>query len=361
MNKLALLVYDISLIDGAERVAINLAYEFAKYYKVFIISLFCKYNIPFDLKEKCCIYIVSSIEKSISFNFLFLTHKVYKYLKTNKVDLIISITAGVVTIADFAAIMLSTKVIYAEHSNLENKTYGKKHQLRQYIGAKLSDYVVTLTERDRKNFIDKFKLPDDKIVSISNWYSGEKETKEQYNSKVKRIISVGRLEKVKGYDLLLKVADEIKNKYPDWTWDIYGDGSLYTYLKREIKKKKLDKFIFLKGNVNNIDKYYKNYSFLVMTSLYEGFPMTLLEAQNAKLPIVCFDCPTGPAEIVEHGVNGFLIPSYDINIMVTQIEKLINNERLRIQYSDHADQNLIRYKKNIILDKWLNVFQKLME
>ncbi len=84
-----------------------------------------------------------------------LASKLRKYITLNKIDILIAITAGVVTIADLAAVRTSTRVIYAEHSNLENKTYGYKHQLRQWIGAKYSDKVVALTERDKNNFIKK--------------------------------------------------------------------------------------------------------------------------------------------------------------------------------------------------------------
>ena len=150
---LGIFVYDISLTGGAEHVAINLGETFASYHNVYMISLFeaepQKVNRNLGYKN----ITLSDSVGSIPLNFLKYTSKLKKQLKENNIDILLTITAGVITLANAAAIGTKTKVIYAEHSNLENKTYGKKHEFRQFIGAKFSDYTVTLTERDKNNFI----------------------------------------------------------------------------------------------------------------------------------------------------------------------------------------------------------------
>lgn len=353
---LGIFVYDISLTGGAEHVAINLGETFASYHNVYMISLFeaepQKVNRNLGYKN----ITLSDRTGSIPLNFLKYTSKLKKQLKENNIDILLTITAGVITLANAAAIGTKTKVIYAEHSNLENKTYGKKHEFRQFIGAKFSDYTVTLTERDKNNFIKTFNVPTNKICTIPNWYINNNNSDTPYNPDTKKIVSVGRLESVKGYNYLLEVAKILSQKHGDWHWDICGDGTLRQELEASIKALGLSDFITLKGNVNNVADILKNYSLFVMTSKYEGLPMSLLEAQSASLPIVSFDCPTGPGEIISDGINGYTVPTYETETMANKLDELICNRQLRVNFSNNAQIDIARFSKSRVLNMWLELF-----
>ena len=350
---IAILVYDISLTGGAERVALNLAEEFSKYYNTTMISVFNENKYKNSNFETV---VLSPKTVSISKSFLLLTKRLRSYLKDLKIDILLSVTAGVVTLAVASAVGLKTKVVYSEHSNLENKSYGRKHQFRQLIGSAFSDCTVTLTERDKKNFQSKYNLSSKRIASIPNWYDNTCIVERKYNCLSKKIISVGRLEYVKGYDYLLKIAKKIYNSNKDWHWDIYGDGSLHNELQKTIDNYGLNEFVTLKGNVGSLDDVYNDYAFLVMTSRYEGLPMVLLEAKAHKLPIVSFNCPTGPAEIVSDGINGLIVKAYDIDEMCTAINQLINDKSKRVQFSQSAQLNMDKYSKQFVLKKWKRLF-----
>lgn len=355
---LALLVYDISLTGGAEHVALNLASEFSKIYKTCLVSIFDQkhiYNTIYPYE----IYILSKQNVSITMNLMKLSARLRNYIRQNKIDILIAITAGVVTVANLATINMRVKVIYAEHSNLENKTYGKKHQLRQFIGAKVSDIVVTLTNRDQDNFKKMYGIRGEKIYVIPNWYVPNTVSNEKNRNISKCIISVGRLEKVKGYHYLLEVAKKIYPYFPDWKWDIYGEGNLREEIQRQIKLNSLGDFIELKGNIMDLSKIYGNYSIYVMTSLYEGLPMSLLEAQAAGLPIVSFDCPTGPAEIVANGVNGIIVQAYNVEKMVMALKRLMEDANLRESYASKASINLYRFSKENVMQKWIKLFKQI--
>jgi Glycosyltransferase len=355
---IALLVYDISLTGGAERVALNLATEFSDLYETHLISLFDERNIfeniyPFNT----CVLFRQTV--SISLNLLSLSCKLRRYIQKNKINVLVSITAGVVTVANFATAKTNVQVIYAEHSNLENKTYGKKHEFRQLIGAKFSDAIVTLTNQDKNNFLKKYKISERKVCTIPNWFVSNTRENKEYNIQSKKIISVGRLEKVKGYNYLIEVAKKVYLKFPDWKWDIYGEGSLHEEIQKQVDQKKLNNFIKLKGNVKDVLDIYNNYSIFVMTSLYEGLPMVLLEAQSAGLPVVSFNCPTGPSEIVENGVNGIIVQSYDVEKMAEVLGYLMDNKELRKYYASNARINLHRYDKENVMKKWVELFEKI--
>lgn len=359
MKNIGILVYDTSLVGGAERVAINLAEEFANKYKVHLISLFNEKNIEEKVKRNYNTYIINKETISISKNLLKLSKILKRYLIQNNIDILLAITAGVNSVAILGTANTNIKTIYCEHSNLENRTYGKKHELRQYLGAKFMDKVVTLTERDKSNFINILKTPEKKVVVIPNWFNNEEKEEIQYKSNSKKIITVGRLERVKGHDLLIKVAKKVQEKHNDWIWEIYGDGKYKEEIKENIKNNNLENFIILKGNVTNIKEIYKTSSFFVLTSYYEGLPLVLLEAQQAKLPIISFDCPTGPAEIVENNKNGYIVPTYDIEQMASKINYLIENRKKREIFSNNAQINIGQFEKSNVLNKWIELIENI--
>ncbi len=360
MKTIGLLVYDCSLVGGAERVAINMAKELSAFYKVHLISLFSEKDKSVYESEKYTSAVISSTSLSITKHFFKLSGKIKKYIKENNIEVLFAITAGVVTLAVNAASGIKTKVVYCEHSTLVNKTYGKKHELRQLIGAKLSDVSVALTKEDMGYFKKMYKLPDRKLRYIYNWSEFEP-VLAPYDEESRKIISVGRLEYVKGYDLLLEAAEKVYEKHPQWHWDIYGGGSYKEKIESGIKEKKLENFITLKGSVNDLNKRYSEYSFFVQTSYYEGFSLTLLEARLSGLPTVSFNCPTGPMEIVADGVNGILVPCYDTEKLADAVNKLIENSELRVSMALHSGDNIEKFSKEKIIEEWKALIKELTE
>ena len=385
MSNIALLVYDVTLTGGAERVALNLAGEFArkkadpdkmsdktdkngstehKKNNVYIISVAMS-GVPDDLYDGNSDRYSEDVEflsiapemGSITLNFLRYKRRLKRILKEKNIDILMSITAGVVTLAIAAARGTKAKVIYCEHSNLENRTYGKKHVFRQHFGADHADAVVTLTKRDRGNFIRFFKTPKEKLFAIPNWYTPY-DKQVSYDSTSKKIISVGRLEKVKGYEYTIECAERILKDNPDWEWDIYGDGTLREELQSMIDDRHIER-LTLKGNASDIRDRYPGYAFLVLTSLYEGFSLALLEAQVAGLPIVSFDCPTGPSEIVSNGVNGYVVTQFDVDELTDKVQELISSPDMRVSFSEHAGDMLHRYEKKRVIRQWQRVFNRL--
>lgn len=359
MKKIGILVYDTSLVGGAERVAINLAQELSKNYETHLISLFNEKGKNDTCRVEYKTYTISEKTVRITTNLIRLSKKLKGYLLQNEIDILLCITAGVNTVAIMATCKTKIKTVYCEHSNLENKSYGKKHQIRQYLGAKYMTKVITLTERDRNNFIKDFNVPENKVKCITNWFTPTTHNSRPYKDDSKKIITVGRLEKVKGHDLLIKVAKKVRDKHNDWTWDIYGDGKFKDTIEKNIIENGVKDFVFLKGNVNNLNDIYSEYAFFVLTSYYEGIPLVLLEAQESKLPVVSFDCPTGPAEIIEHNINGFIIPTYNIDKMAEKICELIENKNKRIQFSNNAKINLKNFDKKNIIQKWIDLIENI--
>ena len=356
---IGLLVYDISLTGGAEAAALNLAEEFGREHDTCLISLFSERGQSCYLAVGFEAVYLRQTTVSITAHFVELSRELREVIESRSLDVVFAISAGVVTVALFASCGTAAKIVYCEHSNLENKTYGKKHELRQMIGAKYSDIVVTLTERDRANFVHTFKLPEERVVAIPNWFVATEGEPPQYDVASKAIVSVGRLEMVKGYDYLLEVAYILKEICDGWSWDIFGDGSYRERIQSRIEMLGLNEHVRLKGNVSDLPVRLPKYSMFVMTSLFEGLPMSLLEAQEAGLPIVSFDIATGPAEIVSDGENGALIEPYDTVAMACEVARLQNDDALRSGYAAKARMNLGRYSKKAVLAKWSNLLRNI--
>ena len=162
----------------------------------------------------------------------------------------------------------------------------------------LIDKVVVLTKSDLKSY------PSKKVFNISN-ISPYPISSREYSINSKKIIAVGRLDYQKNFgDLILAWNKIPKDVISEWTLEIWGEGDEYDNLLYLINKLDI-KNIHLKGIANNMEDVYLSSSFLVMSSLFEGLPMVLIEAQSFGLPIVSFDCPYGPSEVITHDKDGF--------------------------------------------------------
>lgn len=149
------------------------------------------------------------------------------------------------------------------------------------------------------------------------------------------------------------------SRYPDWQWDIYGSGNdqIKQYLITELDKGGVLSRVHFKGNVKGTDNIYPDHAIYVMTSRYEGLPLVLLEAKQYGLPIVSFNCPTGPAEIVLDKENGYLVDDYDINYMSEKIFTLIENENLRAQFAEKSMKDTEKFSKKKIIKQWEDLIE----
>lgn len=175
----------------------------------------------------------------------------------------------------------------------------------------------------------------------------------------KKVITVGRYSYQKGYDLLIKVWDEVHKHYPDWTLDIIGDGEEREKLQKMIDDLNLAGSVCLKHSTPQIAQEYQNASIVALSSRYEGLPMILLEAQTFGLPIVSFKCKCGPQDVITNGVDGYLVDEGDIKGMADRIMALIKDVRRRKVMGKAAIISSKRYSEDTIMQKWVDLFNKL--
>lgn len=173
----------------------------------------------------------------------------------------------------------------------------------------------------------------------------------------KRIISVGRLEPQKGYDILIDVWKEVSMKHPDWSLYIYGDGTWRNSLEQKSEGCGVSDSMHWEHATPEIFDRYLESSIYVMSSRYEGFGLVLTEAMSCGVPCVSFDCPYGPSDIIKDGVDGLLVPLEDIDAMADAICRLIEDESLRKKMGENALSNVRRYAPESIMQEWVKLFQ----
>lgn len=175
----------------------------------------------------------------------------------------------------------------------------------------------------------------------------------------KRVISVGRLNEQKGYERLVDAWKIVAERHLDWELNIYGEGELKDSLEKQINDNNLNDCLHLCGSTKNIiDKYIES-SIYVMSSRFEGLPLVLIEAMSCGLPCVSFNCPHGPAEIIEDGVNGILVENGNVVALANAIEDLIVNENKRIEMGKKAHEMVQKYSQDNVMEMWVELFNKL--
>ena len=178
--------------------------------------------------------------------------------------------------------------------------------------------------------------------------------------KNKRLVSVGRLSKEKGFVDLLEIYKRLVEHDCDWTLDIIGDGLERENLENFITTNKLGDKVTLHGYQDKkyIDNILNKSSIYVMTSFTESFGIVLLEAMSHGLVCVAFDSAEGPREIINSGENGFLIKNRNIDAMVLKIESLIKNEKTRIEVGKKARESVMKYTSDVISKEWITLIEE---
>lgn len=357
MKKICFLSGDMSRSGGTERVLAIIANELCKKEDLFEIHILSTVNenmtsfFPLNKRIK-----QSRILNDKALNFKKQYFKVVKgirnYVKKNNIDVFIDVEVISSIFSIPATRFTSTKHIAWEHFNFYENNGSSLRALARKIDAKFSDYIITLTEEDKNNYLNNLKIIG-KIDYIYNPMEIKEVKKCSLHSK--QIVSVGRLTYQKGFDMLIDVAKDVLEKNKEYKWLILGDGEDKDRLQEKINKYNLQDRLILKGKVSNVEDYYKNSSLYVMTSRFEGLPMTLLEAKSYKMPIVSFDCPTGPSEIIRNNINGYLVKANDIKEMSNKVNSVLLDDKKLKKFSDKAELDIDKFNINSIINKWTNI------
>lgn len=217
------------------------------------------------------------------------------------------------------------------------------------------DALVVLTEQSKKDWL----RTNNNVTVISN-PSAIKTLPNCYDLESTRVISLGRLEYEKGFDLLIQAWALVANQYSNWTLDIFGTGSLEESLNKLILELNLSNSVKLRGITKNVSQELQRSSFYVLPSRYEGLPLVMLECLSCGLPMIAFDCETGPADIIENNDCGFLVNNGNIEELSKKIIFMIESSSQRVIQSINCTSKSDIYAVDSIMKVWQDLFEKLM-
>lgn len=289
--------------------------------------------------------------------YLPLVPKLRAFLKKQNIDIVIDIDIVLDALSIPAAWGLGTKVLSWEHADCP---YELSVLYRKWIlkfSVRYTDYVVTLTEDDRKAY-GRLVGRTERIRAIYNPMRRQTDDAD-IGRRENWILSVGRLVPEKGIDYLVKVAVRVLKKHRDWKWMILGEGEERYLIEEAIRRENLADRLVALGLVSDVDKYLCRAKLFVLTSRREGLPMCLLEAKEHQLPCVSFDISAGLREIIEDGVNGYLIKPFDCDEMIAKVNLLIEQEERRKQFAECAQKHMEGFRMRSVMENWNEVLKGL--
>lgn len=353
MKNICFLIGDISHSGGTERVTTLIANQLVLNHCVHVLSL-SNGATPFFAQYPTIINNRLFDEKvSMRKHYVAVIKKLRNYLLYHKIDTLVVVDSISCVFTVPACTGLRINHICWEHFNLKVNLGSWFRDLGRWMAAKWCNKIVTLTERDKSFWDKRFDLEHtNKVVAIAN--PSPYELQENTPSlEHKTILCVGRLTYQKGFDLLITAWARVARQVPDWKIVIVGSGEDELMLKQMAKDFAVEDSIIFAGQQKNMSTFYRQASFFCMSSRFEGLPMVLLEAQSYGLPIVAFDCDTGPAEIVVKG-TGFLIKPNEITDFADSMLQLINMSV--VDYNKlclNTKRNNQCYSLKNIINKWI--------
>lgn len=348
---------------GAERVASSLCNHWVKLgYEVMLVPTFsgrgdCLYALDQDVK-------LSYLADHLLSNQSFLPNKLRRFIqlrrmiKSNHPDVIISFLTSVNVVVILASIGLDKRVVISErnHPGL-SKTLGFFRLMRRLIYRWASMVVVQTKENERWVRRNCFTS---KVMTIPNPVEfplriGEPSIQPGFSIPEDRkiVLGVGRLTEQKGFCYLITAFAGLQQEFSEWDLVILGEGGLRRSLEDQSQKYHLEKRVHFPGRVGNLSDWYARAELYVLSSGFEGFPNTLLEAMAHGLPVISFDCDTGPRDIIQPDVSGLLVPlPAGVEGLTIALRKLMSNDGLRERMGNAALDVRQRFSMEAVNQKW---------
>lgn len=373
MKKITILALHLNY-GGIERFITNLANSLSDNYEIEIVSTYKLLDTPFfklnnninvkylitDLKPNKLLIkkYIKKIHVIKLFKEIIKCIKILYYKKTRMINYIKNCDSDIIISTrdihnKWLGKYANTSIlkIGSEHNDLNSQKYIKNISKT----AENLDYFVVVSEKmvnDYKKYLD---IP---IIYIPNSIEKLPETISKLNTN--NIISVGRLETVKGFEDLVEVIKIVIQHDNSIILKIVGDGSQYDLLKKKIDDYGLNNNIKLLGHKNSLElsNLYNESSIYVMTSFSESFGLVLIEAKSHKLPCIAFDSANGAKELICNGIDGYLVENRDIEKMADIIIKLINDKDKCKKLGENALANSKNYLSENIKQKWVDIFEK---
>ncbi|WLP94719.1 glycosyltransferase family 4 protein [Psychrobacter sp. M13] len=282
-------------------------------------------------------------------------YKIRKLLKTQSIDIVMAVDIKCIPYTLPATLGLTVKHIGWEHFNFDPNQAMSASSLFRHLAARYCDSVVVLTQRDKEYWL-KHTRHQSQISAIANPCPFPVQEYIKENKKI--VLAVGRLDRDKGFDLLLKAWLHIVTVMPEWRLKIVGEGEQRAELTQFIRANQITESVELVGATDDVSHYYKQAEIFCLPSRIEGFGMVLTEALAFGLPIVSFDCGPGPAEVLKD-TGSILVPKNDISQLALALIHLMKDDEQRVRIGLKGKEKVEIYQPDTIIEEWLSLLKNL--
>lgn len=358
MKKIIFYLPSLAPSGGIERIVSEIVNQLSSFYDITILVkddgdsfYFIKDNVKIEsIQNKLNLNMNSRIKRGVSTlnNIVSSVFKLRNYLKSREFDYIY-ITHPLAQLELLFASIPKNKIIISEHGASNN--YNFTYKLIKKLTYKCCNSYCIPTTQD----IEYYKAYNFPVVHTPHY-----KPKLDYsfsNLKNKVVLNIGRFTDDKKQLTLLKIWSEVPGKYKHgWQLHIVGEGELANDLSNFIANYNLQNEVKLLPPISKVEKYYRDASIFALTSRSEGFGMVLLEAIGFGLPLISFNCPSGPKDIINDR-NGFLIPLDSEAEYKAKLIDLMNNEQLLASLSNGAKLTAHNWSDYNITTIWKNVFK----
>jgi len=354
---------------GAENVMLSLIEYFKEKYPIYV-GCFKKGWIYNELKKRRLNPQPIPTNKG-SYDIKLLYHLI-KLIKKEKINLIHSHLFDTNFYSSLAAKVAGIPHISTEHGDIHHtsKKLDKKTLIKAKTISHFSDKIVFVSKFTKDKFLKLSKVPKQKIAIIYNGIDLKKyeqpidiqSKKAEIGIKNNEFVigNVANLYPVKGQIYLLKAAAKIIKEFPNTKFLLIGRGELEEKLKKEAQKLGIASHIKFLGFRNDVKELLKIMDVFVLCSLSEGLPLSLIEAMASKVPVVCTNVG-GIPEVIEDGINGFLVPVANSIILAEKIIYLLKDKTLSNNFTFYGYHKIKqRFSLQFMLDKYAEIYSDLM-
>ena len=264
---------------------------------------------------------------------------------------IVTLTAGASLVLPF---------FYRKVLIWENVAYLAKRQfidlIRLRIMSLCKSIIVVPTGSEQESLLQLPFTID--VRYIHNWHSPHVKRREPHDKTGARtFMSAGHFQTRKGFDLLINAVSTIVDRLPAGTqFHIFGDGVESKFLTAMVSDYGLENYILFPGTRDGLSDVYHHFDVFILPSRLEGFPIVMLDSLAAGLPLVAFDCPTGPGQILSSGYNGILVENGSISGLASAILHMLETDQLA-EYGQGAIASVAPYQLSEIVDEWMKIIQ----